>query len=101
MNSVRLQRVRKAERDYHEKCFENYRLYQRGSWLHKPIQLVIDLMDSLDRHKPLQVLDLGCGVGRNSIPLARMVQSSGGRVRCVDLLDKALVKLRITARNIK
>jgi 2-polyprenyl-3-methyl-5-hydroxy-6-metoxy-1,4-benzoquinol methylase len=94
MNTARLQKIRKEERKYHEKCFENYKLYDKGSWLHKPVKLIMDLVSQLDGSKPIIILDLGCGVGRNSLPLARKLQYSGGRVVCVDLLDKALHKLK-------
>jgi 2-polyprenyl-3-methyl-5-hydroxy-6-metoxy-1,4-benzoquinol methylase len=53
----------------------------------------MDLVSRLDLEKPVAILDLGCGVGRNSHPLARKVDQGGGRVICVDLLDKALHKL--------
>jgi ubiquinone/menaquinone biosynthesis C-methylase UbiE len=49
----------------------------------------------------LQILDLGCGIGRNSIPMARMVKDSGGRVLCVDLLQKALDQLEIYSKQYK
>lgn len=39
------------------------------------------------------VLDLGCGVGRNSIPIAESMKTRRGRVICVDLIQSALVKL--------
>ncbi|UUZ86018.1 class I SAM-dependent methyltransferase [Paenibacillus sp. P26] len=99
MNEVRLQRIREAERDYHEQIFEHHKLYQPGSWLSKPVPVLLKLLERLDTGRPLQVLDLGCGVGRNSIPIARKIQAGGGRVVCVDLLDQALKKLRQYARE--
>jgi len=42
---------------------------------------------------PITVLDLGCGVGRNSIPIASSLQGRGGKVVCVDILQSALDKL--------
>jgi 2-polyprenyl-3-methyl-5-hydroxy-6-metoxy-1,4-benzoquinol methylase len=94
MNTARLQKIRKEERKYHEECFEHYKLYDKGSWLHKPVKLVMELVSRFDLEKPVRVLDLGCGVGRNSLPLARKVKAGDGRVVCVDLLDKALHKLK-------
>lgn len=38
-------------------------------------------------------MDLGCGVGRNSIPIAEKLQGRFGNVVCVDLLESALDKL--------
>ena len=40
-----------------------------------------------------RVLDLGCGVGRNSIPVAQRIRSANGKVICVDLLPSAIDKL--------
>lgn len=37
---------------------------------------------------------MGCGVGRNSIPIAEAIKARNGKVVCVDLLDSALNKLK-------
>ncbi|MEC0228375.1 class I SAM-dependent methyltransferase [Paenibacillus alba] len=95
MNTARLQRIRQEEKQYHEACFEQHRLYAKGSWLDKPIPLVMQLIEKLDNERPLAFLDLGCGVGRNSIPLAQRLKPSIGRIHCVDLLDLALEKLQV------
>jgi 2-polyprenyl-3-methyl-5-hydroxy-6-metoxy-1,4-benzoquinol methylase len=94
MDTQRIEHIRQEEREYHEDCFENYKLYEKGSWLDKPIPLVMELAEQLDSNRPLTVLDLGCGAGRNSIPLAQLVKPAGGTVLCVDLLDKALEKVQ-------
>ncbi|MBL2486581.1 class I SAM-dependent methyltransferase, partial [Klebsiella pneumoniae] len=47
----------------------------------------------------LQVLDLGSGVGRNSIPIAQKIQNTSGTVTCVDLLDSALTKLQTYSKE--
>ncbi|MCZ8521085.1 MULTISPECIES: class I SAM-dependent methyltransferase [Paenibacillus] len=99
MNSVQLKRIRKAERQYHEQYYKNVGLYQKGSWLSEPIPLVLELAGKLDASQPLQVLDLGSGVGRNAIPLAKRVGGAGGSVHCVDLLDSALGKLKEYSRR--
>jgi 2-polyprenyl-3-methyl-5-hydroxy-6-metoxy-1,4-benzoquinol methylase len=41
----------------------------------------------------IQVLDLGCGVGRNSIPIAEALKAKNGKVVCVDLIESTLTKL--------
>jgi SAM-dependent methyltransferase len=54
-------------------------------------------MDNLayfDSYESITVLDLGSGVGRNSIPIAEAIKSRNGKVVCVDLIDSALLKLR-------
>ncbi|WP_423231390.1 class I SAM-dependent methyltransferase [Bacillus cereus] len=47
----------------------------------------------------LQVLDLGSGIGRNSIPIAQIIKNYNGTVTCVDLLDSALTKLKIYSKE--
>lgn len=51
MNTARLQRIREEEKQYHEDCFEQHRLYNKGSWLDKPIPLIMELVKLID-HKP-------------------------------------------------
>jgi SAM-dependent methyltransferase len=94
MDTQRIEHIRQEEKEYHEDCFEHYKLYEKGSWLDKPIPLVMDLAARFEPNRPLAVLDLGCGAGRNSIPLAQAVGPGGGTVLCVDLLDKALEKVQ-------
>jgi tellurite methyltransferase len=52
---------------------------------------VVGLLDHLAPGST--VLDLGCGMGRNAIPLAR----AGMRVMCVDVSEAACARLRETA----
>lgn len=89
----RIEFIRKEEKKYHDYCYDNYKLFEEGSWLHKPVKTVIDLISLFDGKDDLSVLDLGSGVGRNSIPLAQAIKENGGTVVCVDLLDSALQKL--------
>lgn len=91
MNKIEF--IRKEEKKYHDYCYNNYKLFEEGSWLHKPVKTVIDLILLFEEKDDLNVLDLGCGVGRNSIPLAQAIKENGGTVVCVDLLDSALQKL--------
>ena len=58
----------------------------------------MDLMNHFDGQNNLQVLDLGSGVGRNSIPIAKNKNTSG-TVTCVDLLNSALTKLQIYSKE--
>ncbi|MBP1916099.1 class I SAM-dependent methyltransferase [Lederbergia galactosidilytica] len=95
----RIQYIRNEEKKYHDFCYENYLLFAEGSWLNKPAQTVIDLLPLLNQNDRLTVLDLGCGVGRNSIPIAEAIKTQNGRVICVDLLDSALNKLREYCRE--
>jgi 2-polyprenyl-3-methyl-5-hydroxy-6-metoxy-1,4-benzoquinol methylase len=85
--------IREEEKKYHEACYDRYTLFEEGSWLHKPVKTVMVNLCLLDHKDDLAVLDLGCGVGRNSIPVAETLLSSKGKVVCVDLLESALSKL--------
>ncbi|WP_169082913.1 class I SAM-dependent methyltransferase [Paenibacillus sp. PL91] len=85
--------IREQEKIYHEACYDQYKLFEAGSWLHKPVKTVMDNLGCLENKDDLSILDLGCGVGRNSIPMAETLRSSNGKVVCVDLLESALNKL--------
>lgn len=89
----RLDLIRKEEKKYHDFCYENYKLFEEGSWLYKPVATVLDLIPLINNKENIRVLDLGSGVGRNSIPIAQEIKSRSGKVVCVDLLDSALEKL--------
>jgi cyclopropane fatty-acyl-phospholipid synthase-like methyltransferase len=86
----RIRMIRDEERKYHESCYSQNKLYEAGSWLHKQVRTVMETLDRFDAEGALQVLDLGCGIGRNSIPIAELLKRQGGTVVCVDLLESAL-----------
>lgn len=89
----RVANIRTEEKKYHDFCYENYSLFEPGSWLHKPVKTVIDLLEEYQDNEYLSVLDLGSGVGRNSIPIAESMKNRKGKVVCVDLLESAIDKL--------
>lgn len=89
----RIELIRAEERKYHEACYDNYALFESGSWLYKPVKTVMETLSYMDSLEQVIILDLGCGVGRNSIPMAEALKSRNGKVVCVDLLDNALMKL--------
>ncbi|WP_282942204.1 class I SAM-dependent methyltransferase [Paenibacillus sp. RC67] len=89
----RIARIRQEEKKYHEYCYDNYALFEEGSWLYKPVKAVIETTTLLQTQRDIHILDLGCGVGRNSIPLAKQIKEKGGSIVCVDLLESALAKL--------
>ncbi|MWC27028.1 class I SAM-dependent methyltransferase [Paenibacillus sp. MMS18-CY102] len=85
--------IRKQEKAYHDQCYENLELFAEGSWMHKPVASVLRHFAYFDGKPEVHVLDLGSGVGRNSIPLASKLSDRAGSVVCVDLLDSAITKL--------
>lgn len=89
----RVEMIRAEEKLYHDFFYENYNLFEQGTWLHKPVQTVLDLIEQFNSYEILRVLDLGSGVGRNSIPIAQTIKNRQGKVICVDLLESALNKL--------
>ncbi|WP_369682424.1 class I SAM-dependent methyltransferase [Alkalihalobacillus sp. LMS6] len=89
----RVEQIRADEKRYHDFIYEHHVLFEEGSWLHKPVSMIQGTLPSLLDIPNVRVLDLGCGVGRNSIPIASEIQKNHGKVVCVDLLDSALTKL--------
>ncbi|SDX63462.1 bifunctional 2-polyprenyl-6-hydroxyphenol methylase/3-demethylubiquinol 3-O-methyltransferase UbiG [Paenibacillus sp. CF384] len=85
--------ARKQETEYHEVFYRETELFTPGTWLAKPVKTVMNLLQDFTQGEPIHVLDLGCGVGRNSIPIAQVVKPAGGSVVCVDLLPIATQKL--------
>ena len=90
----RLQTIRHEEKKYHDSCYDNYKLFEPGTWLHRPVRTVLDLLSQFEDYERLDVLDLGSGIGRNSIPIAEFMKDGrGGKVVCVDFLESAFGKL--------
>lgn len=81
--------ARKREREYHEKLYAERELFAPGSWLSKPVRYVLASLDHVVARDGIQVLDLGCGVGRNTIPLAKELGRNSSIV-AVDLLGSAV-----------
>lgn len=90
---INLESIRKAEKSSHEDIYSNAVLFEKGSWLYKPVKTVMDVLPLFSDYDSLTVLDLGCGVGRNSIPIAQFCQNKFSRIDCVDILDLAIEKL--------
>ncbi|WP_212936873.1 class I SAM-dependent methyltransferase [Bacillus hominis] len=95
----RIDYIRREEKKYHDLCYEQYKLFEAGSWLYKPVKTVMDMLIYFRGQKDLQILDLGSGVGRNSIPIAQKIMNTGSTVTCVDLLDSALTKLQVYSKE--
>ncbi len=95
----RLKRIRESERKSHEEIYTDEKLYATDSWLKKPIKTVRDIVPLFEDYEELRVLDLGCGVGRNSIYVAEYFKDRDCIVDCVDLLEIAIEKLQENARE--
>lgn len=93
----RIKRIRISERNSHTEIYLNEELYKSDSWLNKPIKTVVDLIPCFKDYKTLNVLDLGCGVGRNCIAVAQVYKNIVCNVDCVDLLELAIEKLNENA----
>lgn len=99
MNTETLKSIREAERESHIEIYSTAKLFESGSWLQKPVKTVLDILPCFKNHRKLNVLDLGCGVGRNCIPIAQEYKSILCKIDCVDILDYAVEEL--TKNSIK
>ena len=92
--SLRLTEIRRAERESHLEAYASHELYAPGSWLAKPVGTVTTFLAQFRGYRSFRALDLGCGVGRNSIPV---VKAFGCTVDCVDILEEAIGRLEENA----
>lgn len=97
--NISLEAIRKSERESHEKLYTSNELYESGSWLAKPVETVMDNLKLFDNSNDIEILDLGCGVGRNSIAIAQYFKERNANcnVDCVDLLEVAINRLKENA----
>ena len=95
----RINRIRESERKTHTEIYSDEKLYATDSWLKKPIKTVRDIVPLFEDYEALRVLDLGSGVGRNSIYVAEFFKDKNCVVECVDLLEIAIEKLHENAQE--
>ena len=93
----RLKQIRKSEKNSHSEIYSKEKLYDTDSWLSKPIKTVIEICSLFSGFQNIRVLDLGAGVGRNSIYLAKELKARECMIYCVDFLDIAIDKLNQNA----
>ncbi|MGU3472664.1 class I SAM-dependent methyltransferase [Paenibacillus sp. D51F] len=93
--------ARESEKTYHAHLYETEEILEPGSWLSEPIPAVMEYLELVIAGNPNPaVLDLGCGSGRNAIPIAKRLQEAGkGRLTGTDLLQEAVSKLVENARK--
>lgn len=49
----RIEYIRQEEKKYHDLCYEQYKLFETGSWLYKSVKTVMDLMDHFEGQNKL------------------------------------------------
>lgn len=89
----RIEKIRKAEERSHFKMYSEHALFESGSWLAHPVKSVMELITHFQNYPSIRVLDLGCGVGRNSIPIAKAFSHIPCTIDCVDIMPYAVMKL--------
>lgn len=92
-NDARLEQIRQAEAYSHTTAYNRLKLFQPGSWLSKPVKSVMDQLTHFQSHESFRGLDLGCGVGRNCIPVLVAIPGIAKQMDCVDILPLAIDKL--------
>ena len=92
MDNTTLKSIRDAEKASHIEIYSTAKLFESGSWLQKPVKTVMDLISYFKEYQSVNFLDLGCGVGRNCIPLAREFKNKC-KIDCVDILEFAIEEL--------
>lgn len=95
----RMNQIRESEKKSHTKMYLNEELYKTETWLNKPIKTVQEILPLFVAYKELKVLDLGCGVGRNCVSIAREYKSIDCVIECVDILNIAIEKLYFYAEK--
>lgn len=100
MREEQFEAARQAEAGYHSNFYKNNELFEEGTWMSRPMPMVMEMLERLLVHKQqLRVLDLGCGVGRHTIPIAQLLSDTNSEVIGVDLLDEAVDGLRKYAKQ--
>ena len=100
MTDIRLKQIRESEKQSHIELYSNSELYKEGSWLRKPIKTILDIIPLFSDTPELNVLDLGCGVGRNCIAIAQSFKNIPCKIYCVDILNLAIEKLYDNAKEL-
>jgi len=99
LSQIRLKEIRHAEAESHTEAYASHPLFSSGSWLAKPVKTVMELLPLFEDCGAFCGLDLGSGVGRNSIPAAQYFKNIPCRIDCVDILEIAIEKLNQNARK--
>jgi SAM-dependent methyltransferase len=82
---------------FHREYYSTHSLFETGTWLEKPTSSVMEIGSVLSQRSAVRALDLGAGVGRNSIPFVRLFNPSSVVCDCVEILPDAVEILRQNA----
>ena len=88
--------IRKKEAESHIKMYSENELFSGDGWLGKPVKTVTELLPLFADKEDITALDLGCGVGRNCIPIA---EHFSGKRCVIDILEYAIEKLYNNAKK--
>lgn len=83
---------------YHQEFYATHELFKEGSWLHRPSPFVLGSVQSIASREGVRAVDLGCGVGRHTIPIAELLPA-GSYVVGIDLLPLAAQELKRNAAD--
>ena len=86
--------IRENECLSHTEMYTSTELFSGEGWLKKPVSTVMNLLPLFENQAYINVLDLGCGVGRNCIPIAQQFKNQECHIDCIDILDVAIDKLK-------
>lgn len=94
-------RAREETLQYHKAYYSRFKLFEKDSWLENPDQPLMRLLDYLEGK--IEILDLGCGVGRNAIPMAQDLKkgNKNATITCVDVLAESIDLLKEYASTYK
>jgi tellurite methyltransferase len=86
-------RARSETLQYHKAYYGRFKLFEKDSWLESPDKALMDILAFLDGAP--KILDLGCGVGRNAVPMAQALKKANkkGTVTGVDVLAESITLL--------
>lgn len=89
-----------ASNTYHSHYYQTHSLFDKNSWLAQSEQEIADLASqNFSFTQNLKILDLGCGVGKNSIPLAQQLLANDPKIIAVDILPNAIELLQKNAKK--
>lgn len=88
-----------SSKTYHTNYYATHNLFEKGSWLEQCEPEILNIVKTnFCDGRNIHILDLGCGVGKNAIPIAQTLQQHG-EITCVDILSAAISSLEKNAQQ--